>query len=222
MGFYRRVKYFLVHTLMLSNKEAQKLIDEGNVQLDGVVIFENCLLNDSCEIKVNNEVVRAKKEFVYLLFNKAAGLESTLNNNVSNNLSGFFIGFSGLAIAGRLDKASEGLLLLSNDGKWIENLCNPASEKEKEYIVELDKPITGLFVEALKNGVPIDNFITKKCFCEKQNETTLKVILTEGKNRQIRKMCKTLGYNVLKLKRTRIDGFFLENLPENNFKIIKI
>ena len=131
MSFYRRVKYFLVHTLKLTNKEAQKLIDNGSVKIDGLSITENCIITDQSEIIVNNEIVRAKKELVYLLFNKAKGFESTLNKNVPNNLSGFFRDFNGLSIAGRLDKASEGLLILSNDGKWVENLCNPKSENEK-------------------------------------------------------------------------------------------
>lgn len=222
MSFYRRIKYFLVHTLKLSNKEAQKLIDEEKIQVDGIIISENCLLNDTSEIKVNNEIVRPKKEFVYLLFNKPVGFESTLNKNIEKNLAGFFGTFEGLAIAGRLDKASEGLLILSNNGKWVENLCNPKFEKEKEYIVTLDKPVTDEFVESFKNGVAIDKIITKKCLCEKINQTTIKVVLKEGKNRQIRKMCKVLGFEVLNLRRTRISNFLLADLQPGSLMVTKI
>ncbi len=222
MSFYRRIKYFLVHTLKLSNKEAQKLIDEGKMQIDGITISQNCLLNDASEIKVNDKIVREKKEFVYLLFNKPAGFESTLNKHVEKNLSPFFAGFEGLSIAGRLDKASEGLLILSNDGKWVENLCNPKFEKEKEYIVTLDKPVKDEFIERFKNGVPIDKIVTKKCLCEKINETTIKVVLKEGKNRQIRKMCKVLGSEVLNLKRTRIADFLLSDLQVGSYLVTKI
>ena len=122
MGFYRRVKYFLVHTLKLSNKEAQELIDSGAVKTNGVTITENCTITDDSEIQVNDKIVRKKKEFVYILFYKPAGFESTLNTRIEKNLSPFFKEYPDLAIAGRLDKQSEGLLLLSNDGKWIENL----------------------------------------------------------------------------------------------------
>lgn len=222
MSFYRRIKYFLVHTSKLSNKEAQKLIDEGKIIIDGITISENCLLNDISEINVNDDVVRKKKEFFYLLFNKPTGFESTLNKNIEKNLSVFFEEFEGLSIAGRLDKASEGLLILSNDGKWVENLCNPKFEKEKEYIVTLNKPLTEEFIERFKNGVPIDKIVTKKCSCEKINETTIKVVLKEGKNRQIRKMCKVLGYDVLNLKRIRIADFLLSDLQPGSFRVTKI
>jgi len=222
VSFYRRIKYFLVHTLKLSNKEAQKLIDEGKVSIDGMVVLENCQLNDTSEIRVNEEVVRTKKEFVYLLFNKPSGFESTLNKNIEKNLSSFFDSFEGLSIAGRLDKASEGLLILSNDGKWVENLCNPKFEKEKEYIVTLNKPVTEEFIELFKNGVPIDKIVTQKCFCERINKNTIKVVLKEGKNRQIRKMCKVLGSEVLALKRIRISDFLLSDLQAGSYLLTKI
>ncbi len=222
MSFYRRIKYFLVHTLKLTNKEAQKLIEEGKVSIDGITVFENCQLNDASEIKVNDEIVRKKKEFVYLLFNKPPGFESTLKRNIVGSLYPFFKDFEGLSIAGRLDKASEGLLLLSNDGKWVENLCNPKFEKEKEYIVTLDKTVTYEFIERFKTGVAIDKIITKNCVCEKINKNTVKVVLKEGKNRQIRKMCKVLGYEVLTLKRTRIAGFLLTDLQLGSYLVTKI
>lgn len=222
MSFYRRIKYFLVHSLKLTNKEAQKIIEEGKVSIDGAIVFENCQLNDVSEIKVNNKIVRKKREFVYLLFNKPAGFESTLKRNIVGSLYPFFKDFEGLSIAGRLDKASEGLLLLSNDGKWVENLCNPKFEKEKEYIVTLDKTVTDEFIEHFKSGVPIDKIVTKNCVCEKINKNTIKVVLKEGKNRQIRKMCKVLGYEVLNLKRTRIAGFLLTDLQPGSYLVTKI
>lgn len=222
MSFYRRIKYFLVHTLKLSNKEAQELVDSGAVKINGVTITENCTITDDSEIQVNDKIVRAKKEFVYILFNKPTGFESTLNKKIEKNISPFFEDHSDLAIAGRLDKQSEGLLLLSNDGKWIENLCNPKFEKEKEYIVTVDKNITDSFIERFINGVEIDGFVTKKCICEIINPTTIKIVLTEGKNRQIRKMCMVLGFNVLSLKRVRISDFILGNITEGNFMFTKI
>jgi 23S rRNA pseudouridine2604 synthase len=221
MSFYRRIKYFLVHTLKLTNKEAQSLIDKGLVKINGQVITENCAITDDSEIIVNEKIERPKKKFVYLLFNKPAGFESTLNTKNENNLASFFEDHKDLAIAGRLDKQSEGLLLLSNDGKWIENICNPKFEKEKEYLVSLDKPITPEFIDLFKNGVAIDGFITKNCFCEKINENSIRVILTEGKNRQIRKMCIVLGYNVLTLKRIRISNFVLDSLQIGKIKFLK-
>lgn len=212
----------MVHTLKLTNKEAQNLIDKGEVKIDGMSIAENIAITDNSEIIINGKIERKKKEFIYIVFNKPVGFESTLNKKNENNISSFFEGHTDLAIAGRLDKQSEGLLILSNDGKWIENLCNPKFEKEKEYIVTLDKNITETFINRFKNGVEIDGFVTKNCFCEKVNETTIQVILTEGKNRQIRKMCIVLGFNVLKLKRIRISNFLLGYTKIGEFKFTEI
>ena len=144
-----------MHTLKLSNKEAQSLIDKGDVKVNGVTINENITITDDLEISVGGKIERKKKEFIYILFNKPQGFESTLNQKNENNLSSFFTNYPDLAIAGRLDKQSEGLMILSNDGKWIELLCNPKFEKEKEYIVTLDKEINEPFLDKFKNGVEI-------------------------------------------------------------------
>jgi 23S rRNA pseudouridine2604 synthase len=212
MGFYRKIKYFLVHTLMLTNKQAQELIDSGSVEIEGIPIFENGTITDYSEIKVNGKIVRPAKKFDYFMFYKPAGYQSSLNKNVENNISDFFKDYNDLAIAGRLDKYSEGLLLLSNDGTWVENLCNPKFEKEKEYFVTLDKVPNAEFFSDFTKGVKIGSYVTKQCVCEIVNGTVVRVILTEGKNRQIRRMCKNLGYSVVNLKRVRIDSFLLEGL----------
>src|SRR5690242_19259367 len=138
MGFTRRIVYYLVHSLGFSNREAQKLILEKKVQINGKTVDKNVLVSDKDEIRVNGNLVRESKEMLYLKFNKPAGFQSSMNAAVGANISSFFKDHPALAIAGRLDKASEGLLLLSNDGGWIERICHPRFEKEKEYIVELN------------------------------------------------------------------------------------
>jgi len=202
----------LVHSLHHNNKAAQELIDKGLVEIDGEKILNNCMVSDGAEIRVKGLIERPKKEFVYLKFYKPVGFESTLNNSIANNLSPFFSGHSDLAIAGRLDKQSEGLLLLSNDGKWIERLCNPKFEKEKEYLVTLDRKPNESFTVAFEKGIQLGRYLTAPCICVHLEASLIKVILKEGKNRQIRRMCKALDYTVLKLKRTRIDEIYLENL----------
>jgi 23S rRNA pseudouridine2604 synthase len=220
MSFQQRIKFFLVHKLMLSNKTADELITKGWVEIDGVTIYENCFLPETAEIKVNGKIEREKKELIYLKFNKPAGFESTLSPGVPGNLCTFFDGLEGLSIAGRLDKASEGLMLLSNDGKWVEYICNPKSFKEKEYLVTLDKQPDANFRDKFSKGVMIGKHQTLPCFCELLTHSTLRVILTEGKNRQIRRMCKVLGAKVLKLKRIRIAEFVLGDLPEGKIEMI--
>lgn len=205
MSFYRRIKYFLVHTLKLTNEEAQTAIENGSLQIDNEVVKNNVFLNDFSEIKLNGNVVRPKKEFVYLKFYKPIGYESTLSKTIENNLSEFFTDYKNLSIAGRLDKQSEGLLLLSNNGRWVENITNPKFEKEKEYLVKLNKTPNEQFVQLFTKGVNIGYHVTKPCTCEILEDKWIKVVLKEGKNRQIRKMCKTLDYEVEVLRRTKID-----------------
>lgn len=206
MGFSQRIHYFLVHQLLISNKEARQLIEEGRVEAGGrTVQVVNQLLDETSEIRVNGQVIRHKKEWLYLRFYKPRGFESSLNPAVADNLSPFFTDGPPLAIAGRLDKQSEGLLLLSNDGKWVERMCHPRYEKEKEYLVHLDKSPTNAFLETFRSGVRIGAYLTAPCTCEATGGEGIRVILKEGKNRQIRRMCHKLGYQVMALKRVRID-----------------
>jgi 23S rRNA pseudouridine2604 synthase len=123
-----------------------------------------------------------------------------------------------LGYAGRLDKESEGLLLLSNDGKYIQSLSSPIKEKEKEYIVTVNKSITDVFIDKMGAGVDIMICKTKPCFIEKNSEFEFRIILTEGKNRQIRRMCKALGYLVARLIRVRIDIIELGDLKPGEFR----
>ncbi len=212
MSFYRRIKYFLVHTLKLTNEVAQTAIEKGAIEIDNIVVKDNVFLNDFSEIKVDGKIVRSKKEFVYIKFYKPIGFESTLSKNIEHNLADFFTDYKNLSIAGRLDKQSEGLLILSNNGKWVENITNPKFEKEKEYLVELNKVPDENFVQLFTKGVNIGYHVTKPCTCEILENKWIKVILKEGKNRQIRKMCKTLGYEVQVLRRTKVDTVDLGKL----------
>jgi 23S rRNA pseudouridine2604 synthase len=220
MSFSRKIKYFLVHTSKLTNKRAQELIDAGSVQIDGVVVKENTVIGGFSEIKAGDQVLRAKKQKLYLKFYKPRGYESTLNEGVPANLAFFFNGLEGLAIAGRLDKWSEGLLVLSNDGPWIERLCHPSSGKEKEYLVMLDKPPLPEFFKAFSAGVQIGSYLTLPCVCEPYTGNGIRVVLTEGKNRQIRRMCQALGYKVLDLKRIRIGTIGLDELEPGQTELI--
>lgn len=222
MSFQRRLKFFLVHTLFISNKEAQILIDKGEVEINGQIANQNCLIDTVSEIKVQGKLLRQKTVFTYLKFYKPRGYVSCLNLNVANNLSAFFTAYTNMAIAGRLDKDSEGLLLLSNDGVWVEKMCNPDFEKEKEYLVTLNKEPDHFFIETFSKGVKIGNYVTKPCHCAIAGSHKIKVILTEGKNRQIRRMCKALNYEVKELIRVRTDAIFLQPLKPGEMAIVEI
>jgi 23S rRNA pseudouridine2604 synthase len=213
LSFSKKIKYFLVHGLSYTNKQAQELLDKGLVQIDGQSVCNNCLLETGSEVKVAGKTVRPGTNFIYIKFYKPSGYQSSLNESVNHHLGEFFSDQQNLKIAGRLDKMSEGLLLLSNDGKWVEKMCNPKFEKEKEYLVTLDRMPGPEFVTAFSSGVNIGDYVTKACRCAVTENKDVNVVLKEGKNRQIRRMCKALGYQVTGLKRLRIDRIQLGTLP---------
>lgn len=204
MGFTRSLTYFLVHTAKLTNKAAKEAIAQGQVSINDTLVTNNCLLTGYEKIQLNGLVLQTKINFRYWKFYKPKGYQSSLNLNVPHNLHSFFDALHPLAIAGRLDKASEGLLLLSNDGKWIQSLCHPQFEKEKEYLVQVDTPLSETFFEHIRKGIRFWNYTTKPCQAEQLDPYHFRIWLTEGKNRQIRNMCHHLGYTVTRLLRTRI------------------
>jgi pseudouridine synthase len=222
MGFTRKIQYYLVHTLKYSNKEALLLIKEGKVKVNNMIIYENILLNSEDEIKINHKIVKATKSFVYIKYYKPVGLVSSLNKNVPHSLYSLFEKQLPLFIAGRLDKSSEGLLILTNDGKWLKKITDPNAFKEKEYIVELDKTFNENFLKQMRTGVDIKFYVTRPCFCEKINDTEFRIILTEGKNKQIRRMCKFFGYQVIRLKRIRIDTIMIKKMNPNDCQLLNL
>ncbi len=222
MSFRKKIKFYLVHTLNYTNKGADKIIASGTLSINGNIIVQNEILNDEDEVKLVGETIKVGNIYEYYALNKPAGIESSFNNKIKNNLSTVFP-FNGIYfIAGRLDKASEGLMLISNDGKWVNELVKPESKKEKEYEVEVDKIITDEFVTLMSRGVDIGICVTQSCVVRKLNETKFNIVLTEGKNRQIRRMCWKLGFKVKALKRVRIDRFYLSDIQGDKFKLTNI
>jgi 23S rRNA pseudouridine2604 synthase len=220
MGFGRRIQYFLVHTLQYTNKQAKALIAEGRVRIAGNTIDSNIELKVSDEITVDGVVVK-KHEPIYLKYYKPIGYVSSLNENVKDSLFEVFKDHLPLIIAGRLDKASEGLLILTNNGKWAKKITDPKNNKEKEYIVKVDSAIDNSFVDEMSAGVDIGFYFTKPCRCWIIDQTTFGIVLTEGKNKQIRRMCKSLGKQVVYLKRTRIDKINIDNQSVGVFEVLK-
>lgn len=213
MGFTRKLQYFLVHHLKMSNTEARFLISSGKIRINKQVIYENCFITELEEITIDTKNVRAEKNYRYFKFYKPRGFQSSLNPSVNNSIAQYFINQDSLAIAGRLDKESEGLLLLSDDGKWIEKICSPAFEKEKEYLVKLNQKPSAEALLQFESGFEFRyNNHSKPCKCILQEDETLRIILKEGKNRQIRRMWHKLGYSVEYLCRIRVDRYTLDNL----------
>ncbi len=218
MSFRLNIKYYLVHNLGFTNKEAIRAIDQRKLKVNGAIITENIEFNEAWEIYYEDNFLKPNTPFIYIALYKPRGIETTNNPTIESNLTTVFKHEKHLGYAGRLDKESEGLLLLSNDGKYIQSLSSPLKEKEKEYIVTVNKPITDLFIHEMGAGVDIMICKTKPCYVEKLSDYDFKIILTEGKNRQIRRMCKALGYLVAKLLRVRIDNIELGNLKPGEYR----
>ncbi|MCD6018924.1 MAG: pseudouridine synthase Rsu [Bacteroidetes bacterium] len=222
MSFRLNIKYYLVHSLGFTNKEAIRAIENRKLKVNGSVIIENIEFDETWEIYLDDKLLKPNTPFTYIALYKPRGIETTNNEAIADNLRTVFKFEKHLGYAGRLDKESEGLLLLSNDGKYIQSLSSPIKDKEKEYIVTVNKPITDEFITEMSRGVDIMICKTKPCVLEKISDFEFRIILTEGKNRQIRRMCKALGYLVARLIRVRIDTIHLGDLKPGEFREYKI
>jgi len=222
MSFRLNIKYYLVHSLGFTNKEAIRAIESHQLTVNGKLVLENSEFDETSEVFFNNEILKPHTPFTYIALYKPRGIETTHNTAIENNLTTVFKFEKHLGFAGRLDKESEGLLILSNDGKYIQKVSSPGFEKEKEYLVTVQRPITEAFLEQMQQGVDIMICKTKPCIAKKISEFEFQIILTEGKNRQIRRMCKALGYLVSRLVRIRIDNIELSELQPGEFRAFTI
>jgi 23S rRNA pseudouridine2604 synthase len=206
-----RINKYLSETGFCSRREADKLIDEGRVTVNGKVPEMGTKVTIDDEIRVDGKLVREKKEKrIYLAFNKPVGIECTTNLNVRNNIVDYINYTERIFPIGRLDKASEGLIFMTNDGDIVNKILRARNNHEKEYIVTVNKPITDRFIQRMGNGIPILETVTRKCHVEQVSKYIFKIILTQGLNRQIRRMCEYLGYEVTALKRIRIINISLD------------
>lgn len=212
MQFRYKLQYQLVKLLSCSNKEALAFIIIGRIKVNGITVSENILIEPSDKIELDDKCIREKKEHTYILYNKPAGIETTMNPEIKEGLSNVFNFEEDLYHIGRLDKESEGILLLSNDGSLGKSLLNKLNHVEKEYVVCVDKSVTNQFIEFICRGVSIMGKKTMPCKAEKINENSFKITLIEGMNRQIRRMCFKAGLNVTRLIRIRFAD--ISDMPE--------
>ncbi len=206
-----RINKFLSESGFCSRREADKLIEQGRVTINGQIPEMGTKVGPNDEVRVNGKLIQEKKEnFVYLLFHKPVGIECTTNQSVKGNVVDYINYPERIFPIGRLDKASEGLLLMTNDGDIVNKILRARNNHEKEYIVTVNKPITERFIQRMSNGVPILDTVTRKCKVEQISKYVFRIILTQGLNRQIRRMCEYLDYDVTALKRIRIINISLD------------
>ncbi len=208
-----RINKFLSQIGYCSRREADKLIDQGRVRINGEIAEMGVKIEAKDNVTVNGKVVKRQEnqKKVYIAFNKPKGIVCTTDTRREKNNIIDYIGYpTRIFPIGRLDKPSEGLIFLTNDGEIVNKILRSRNNHEKEYEVSLNKPITKEFVKEMKNGVPILDTITKKCKVKQTGKKTCKITLTQGLNRQIRRMCEYLGYEVKQLKRIRIMNINLD------------
>lgn len=222
MSFRQKIKHYLIHGLNYTNKAADELISSGKITVNGKGIFRNEKLFEEDELAEDGFVIKTRKKYEYFALHKPQGIESTFDKKRPDNLSTVFPFNDQFFVAGRLDKASEGLLLISNNGKWVNDITSAANMKEKEYEVEVDCAIDTDFIESISAGIDIGICHTRPCKARCTGKNTFEIILTEGKNRQIRRMCKTMGFNVIRLKRVRIDKFYLSDIKRLGYRKIHL
>jgi 23S rRNA pseudouridine2604 synthase len=224
-----RINKYLSEVGYCSRRAADKLINEGRVTINGVVPEMGTKITSADEVRVDGELISEPKDKpVYLAFNKPVGIVCTTDTGVEKNNIIDYINYpKRIFPIGRLDKPSEGLIFLTNDGDIVNKILRARNNHEKEYVVTVNKPITNDFIQKMSNGVPVLDTFTRKCKVEQINRNKFKIILTQGLNRQIRRMCEFLDYRVVKLKRTRIMNVVLDtpvgkwrNLTDSEIKEI--
>ena len=201
-----RINKYLSEIGHCSRRAADKLIDDGRIKVNGKAVSMGQKVSSSDRIEVDGILVENLKEGnVYIAFNKPTGIVCTTDTRVEKDNIIDYINYPRRIFPiGRLDKMSEGLILMTNDGDIVNKILRSRNNHEKEYIVTVNKPITNDFIEKIRNGLPILDQITKKCYAEQIHKKQFRIILTQGLNRQIRRMCEYLEYKVVKLKRIRI------------------
>ena len=215
-----RINKYLSEIGFCSRRAADKMIDAGRITIDGSVPEMGTKVTGEEDIRVDGKSVKNNNiEKVYLALNKPIGIVCTTDNVVEpDNIVDFINYPTRIFPIGRLDKPSEGLILLTNDGDIVNKILRARNNHEKEYVVTVNKPITTEFIEKMRNGIPILDTVTKKCDVEEMSKFKFKIVLTQGLNRQIRRMCEFLDYRVLKLKRTRIMGVKLGDMRTGEWR----
>ena len=208
-----RINKYLSQTGRCSRREADKLIEQQRVRINNKVAVVGDKITEKDQIYVDGEelIKNSKNQRIYLAFNKPRGIVCTTDKKREKDNIIDYINFpTRIFPIGRLDKVSEGLIFLTNDGDIVNKILRARNNHEKEYEVEVNKPISSSFIKNLANGVPVLNTVTKKCFVKQLHKKKFKIVLTQGLNRQIRRMCEYLDYQVVNLRRVRIMNIRLD------------
>ena len=217
-----RLNKYISEAGLCSRREADRLIEAGRVQVDGKTAVSGQKVSDNQEILVDGKSISKEEEMVLLAVNKPRGVVCTTDKRWGDQTVEELIHYpKRVFYMGRLDKDSEGLLLMTNNGEILNKMMRAGNYHEKEYLVRVNRPVTEAFLSGMaKGGIPVQEQQTRPCKVEKTGERTFRIILTQGLNRQIRRMCEYFGYQVVKLKRIRIMNIMLGDLPTGSYREI--
>jgi 23S rRNA pseudouridine2604 synthase len=201
-----------------SRREADRYIEECRVTINNIDAQKGNRVKAGDVVKIDGEPIKKKKAEVYLMLNKPKGVTCTTDLKDKTNIIDFINYKTRIFPIGRLDKLSEGLIFLTNDGDIVNKILRAGNGHEKEYTVSVDKPVNNDFISKMRSGVKIQGVVTNNCFVKQEGDNRFRIILTQGLNRQIRRMCEALGYRVTSLKRTRIMNITLSGLPPGKWR----
>lgn len=219
-GDETRLNKFISEKGICSRREADKLIEQGRITINGSRAETGTKVLPGDEVRLDGKLLSKREELVYIVLNKPVGITCTTEKKIKGNVVDFINFPKRIFPIGRLDKDSQGLLLLTNDGDIVNKILRAGNNHEKEYIVTVDKPISNEFIYTMSKGVKILDTVTKECYVKKEGKFVFRIILTQGLNRQIRRMCEALGYSVVKLERIRIMNVNLDTLPIGKWRYL--
>lgn len=215
-----RINKYISEKGICSRREADKMLEQRRITINDRIAQIGTIVEEGDIVKIDGKPLKKKDKTVYIAFNKPVGIVSTTDKNEKDNIVDYINYPKRIFHIGRLDKDSEGLIFLTNDGDIVNKILRAGNNHDKEYIVTVNKPITQDFLIRMSKGVPILGKVTKKCKVSMISKNVFRIILTEGLNRQIRRMCEALGYEVVKLKRIRIMNVKLEDLPIGRWRYL--
>jgi 23S rRNA pseudouridine2604 synthase len=213
-----RLNKFISETGVCSRREADAWIEAGRVTVNGERAVLGTKVEEGDDVRVDGRQVGTAKEHVYIALNKPVGIICTTERDVRDNIVDFVRHKDRIFPIGRLDRDSEGLILLTNHGDIVNEILRSENDHEKEYVVTVDRPVTEIFLNGMASGVRILGTVTKPCRVQRIAPSTFRIILTQGLNRQIRRMCSFFGYKVVRLQRVRIMNITLDTLKVGQWR----
>lgn len=216
-----RLNKFISDTGVCSRREADRLIENGSVTINGEIATVGSKVSEQDQVLIDGKPLKAKPKRVYLAYHKPVGITCTTERHIQGNIVDAVRYPERIFPIGRLDKPSEGLIFLTNDGDIVNKILRAGNAHEKEYVVTVNKPITERFIQQMSRGVPILDTVTLPCTVLQRSKQSFSIILTQGLNRQIRRMCEHLGYDVVTLKRNRIMHIRLAGLKPGQWRLLE-